>query len=68
MKSLCIRRKSNNEYILLVLTFEKELLMVSKVLEVYPDNQTAKEQAAILMETGDYNSLFYANGRERIWR
>jgi hypothetical protein len=42
--------------------------MVSKVLEVYPDNQTAKEQAAILMKTGDYNSLFYANGRERIWR
>lgn len=66
MKSLCIRRKSNNEYILLVLTFEKGLLMVSKVLEVYPDNQTAKEQAAILMGTGDYNSLFYANGRKRI--
>lgn len=66
MKSLCIRRKSNNEYILLVLTFEKGLLMVSKVLEVFPSNQAAKEHASMLIDTGEYESIFYANGRERI--
>ena len=66
MKSLCIRRKSNNEYILLVLTFEKGLLMVSKVLEVFPSNQAAKEHASTLIDTGEYESIFYANGRKRI--
>lgn len=66
MKSLCIRRKSNNEYILLVLTFEKGLLMVSKVLEVFPSNQAAKEHASALIDAGGYESIFYANGRKRI--
>jgi hypothetical protein len=40
--------------------------MVSKVLEVFPSNQAAKEHASMLIDTGEYESIFYANGRERI--
>lgn len=65
-RSLCIRHKNKHEYVLLDLTFEKDLLMISKVIAVFPSNQAAKEHASTLIDAGEYESIFYANGRERI--